>query len=89
MSTLGECDGFLHEIELDVRAELTIVESSQPGAGADSEPDVTMLLDVDAERYEVSLRSLLGAVEAVEDASPASPADPGQAALDRYGNDSS
>ena len=29
-----------------------------------------MLLDPDAERYEVSLRTLLGAVEAVEGAPP-------------------
>ncbi len=89
MSALGEGNAFLHEIELDVRAELTIVETSQPGERADGEPDLTMLLDVDAERYEVSLRTLLGAVEAVEDAPPASLPDPGQAAPDRYGNDSS
>ena len=70
MSALGEGDAFLHEIEVEVRAELTIAETSQPEEEADGEPDLMMLLDPDAERYEVSLRTLLGAVEAVEDAPP-------------------
>lgn len=70
MSSLDEGDAFLHEIEVEVRAELTIAETSQPEEGADGEPDLMMLLDPDAERYKVSLRTLLGAVEAVEDAPP-------------------
>ena len=70
MSALGEGDAFLHEIEVEVRAELTIAETSQPEEEADGEPDLMMLLDPDAERYEVSLRTLLGAVEAVEGAPP-------------------
>jgi hypothetical protein len=70
MSSLGEGDAFLHEIEVEVRAELTIAETSQPEEGAEGEPDLMMLLDPDAERYEVSLRTLLSAVEAVEGAPP-------------------
>lgn len=70
MSALGEGDAFLHEIEVEVRAELTIAETSRPEEEADGEPDLMMLLDPDAERYEVSLRTLLGAVEAVEGAPP-------------------
>jgi hypothetical protein len=84
MSALGEGDAFfLYQLELDVRAELTIAETSQPEEDADGEPDVTMLLDVDAERYEVSLRTLLGAVEAVEDAPPARSPKTGQSAQDQ------
>jgi hypothetical protein len=84
MSALGEGDAFfLYELELDVRAQLTIAETSQPEEEADGEPDVTMLLDVDAERYEVSLRTLLGAVEAVEDAPPGRSPEAGQTAPDR------
>jgi hypothetical protein len=83
MSALGEGDAFfLQELEVDVRAELTIAETSQPEVDADGEPDVMMLLDPDAERYEVALRSLLGAVEAVEDAPLGSPPNTGQAAPD-------
>lgn len=83
MSALGEGDAFfLQELEVDVRAELTIAETSQPEKEADGEPDVMMLLDPDVERYEVALRSLLGAVEAVEDAPPGGPPYTGQAAPD-------
>jgi hypothetical protein len=83
MSALGEGDAFfLQELEVDVRAELTIAET-QPEEEADGEPDVMMLLDPDAERYEVALRSLLGAVEAVEDAPTAWPPNTGQAAPHR------
>ena len=85
MSALGEGDAFfLQELEVEVRAELTIAETSQPEEEADGEPDVMMLLDPDAERYEVALRSLLGAVEAVEDAPPGRPPNTGQAAPDRH-----
>ena len=70
MSTPGEADAFLHEFELTVRTELTIAETSQPEEEAGGVPDVRMLLDPDAERYEVALRSLLGAVEALEEVPP-------------------
>ena len=49
-------DAFLHELELDVRAELA------PAAAEEGPCDPE-----DGQRYEVGLRSLLGAVEAVED----------------------
>ena len=70
MSSLDEGDALLHEIEVEVRAELTIAETNQPEEEADGEPDLMMQLDPDAERYKVALRTLLGAVEAVEDAPP-------------------
>ena len=62
-------NGFLHNLEADVEIELTIAESSHldesTGGPADwlSDP-------VEAERDEVGLRSLLGAIEAVESDSP-------------------
>jgi hypothetical protein len=84
MSALGEGDAFfLQELEVDVRAELTIAQTRQPEEDTDGEPDVMMLLDPDAERYEVALRSLLGAVEALEDAPPGRSPSTGQAAPDR------
>lgn len=58
----------LHGLEIEIEAELAIVETSDP-------PDVTAtpvtewLSDpTDGERYEISLRGLLDAVEALEDA---------------------
>lgn len=83
MSTPGEADAFLHEFELTVRTELTIAETSQPEEEAGGVPDVRMLLDPDAERYEVALRSLLGAVEALEEVPPGRTPETGQTALDR------
>ena len=59
---------FLHELELDVRAELTLAETGQPEEEAAGLPIDEWLSDpVDDQRYEVNLRSLLGAVEALED----------------------
>jgi hypothetical protein len=55
----------LRELEAEVRAELGLVESSRPKeiTGPSSE----WLFDpVDAEREEIGLRSLLGAIEAAE-----------------------
>jgi len=76
MSTPSEGNAFLYELEIDVRTELTIAETSQPEEEADGVPDIGMLLDPDAERYEVALRSLLGAVEAVEEVEAAVEAPP-------------
>lgn len=73
MSTFDEGNPFLRELEIDVRTELAIAETNQPEEEADSVPDVGMLLDPDVQRYEVSLRSLLGAVEVMEDAAPQMP----------------
>jgi hypothetical protein len=61
---------FLHELELNVRAELTLAETSQPEEETASVPIAEWLSDpADAQRYDATLRSLLGAVEALEDSS--------------------
>jgi hypothetical protein len=75
MSTPADDSAFLSELEIEVRTELIVAEVGQPTVAADTGPAVERLLDpdaeayADAERYEVSLRTLLGAIEAVEDAS--------------------
>jgi hypothetical protein len=68
MSTPTGDNAFLYELELNVRTELTLAETSQPEIEADIQT-VEWLLDPDAQRYEIGLRALLGAVEAVEDGS--------------------
>jgi hypothetical protein len=73
MSTLGEGDPFLHELEINVRTELVIAETNQLEEEADGALDADLLLDPDIQRYEVALRSLLGAVEAMEDDAPQRP----------------
>lgn len=61
-------DHSLHGLEIEIEAEVTIVESSHPLDFADT-PVTEWLSDpTDDERYEVDLRGLLDAVEAVEDA---------------------
>lgn len=58
---------FLHGLEVEVEAELTIVAASDPEEVAGT-PVAEWLYDpTDAERYEVGLRGLLGAVESLED----------------------
>jgi uncharacterized protein YbjT (DUF2867 family) len=58
---------FLHELELVVRTELILAETSQPEEEAVGVPIDEWLSDpADDQRYEASLRSLLGAVKAVE-----------------------
>ena len=70
MSTPTGDNAFLHTLELNVRAELTLAETSQPEEEAVSVPIDEWLSDpADDQRYEASLRSLLGAVEALEDGS--------------------
>lgn len=66
MSSPTSDNAFLQELELDVRAELTLAETSQQEQEADA-PIGEWLPDTEAERYEVRLRTLLGAVEALED----------------------
>jgi len=73
MSTPTEGNAFLHELELDIRTDLTLAEASQPEERADV-PITEWQPDTQEQRYEVSLRNLLGAVEAMED--PARPASP-------------
>ena len=63
-------NAFLHGLELSVRAELTQAEADQPEEEAVGVPIDEWLSDpADDQRYEVALRSLLGAVEALEDGS--------------------
>ena len=69
MSTPTGDNAFLYQLELTVRAELTLAETSQPEEQADGVPGDEWPPDPDVQRYEVALRNLLGAVEALEDAS--------------------
>jgi hypothetical protein len=63
MTTPTGDNAFLQELELNVRTELTIAETSQPEVDADGVPTVEWLLDPDVQRYEVGLHTLLGAIE--------------------------
>jgi hypothetical protein len=67
MSTpIGE-NTFLHELELNVSTELTLAETSQPEEEAVRVSVDEWLTDPeDAQRYEIGLHNLLGAVEALE-----------------------
>jgi hypothetical protein len=57
---------FRHQLEVEVEADLFLVESSHPEEVL-AQPESEWLFDpTDAVREEVGLRSLLGAVEAVE-----------------------
>jgi hypothetical protein len=56
----------LHELEINVRTELTLAETGQPGGEYVGVPDEGQWPDPDTERYETALRSLLGAVETLE-----------------------
>jgi hypothetical protein len=68
MSTPTGDNAPLYALELDIRIELTLVETNQPEEEAISVPIDEWLVDpADEQRYEVGLRSLLGAVEALED----------------------
>ncbi|HEU5391715.1 MAG TPA: hypothetical protein VFV73_38030 [Streptosporangiaceae bacterium] len=67
MTTPAGENAFLAELELNVRSELTIIETSAPEADTDGVPTVESLLDPYEQRYEIGLRSLLSAVETLED----------------------
>ena len=67
MTTPAGENAFLQELEVNVRSELTIIETSEPEADADGVPTIESLLDPYEQRYEIGLRSLLGAVETLED----------------------
>ena len=61
---------FLHGLELGVRTELILAETSPPEEDAVGVPIDQWLSDpADDQRYEASLRSLLGAVQTLEDGS--------------------
>jgi hypothetical protein len=67
MSTPTGGNAFLHTLELNVRIALAQAETGQPEEEALGLPIGEWLFDpVDAQRYEVGLRTLLGAVEALE-----------------------
>jgi hypothetical protein len=68
MSTPTGDNAFLHKLELTVKAELTLAETSVPEEQADGVPGGEWPPDPDVQRYDVVLRALLGAVEALEEA---------------------
>jgi hypothetical protein len=57
---------FLHELEHEVEADLTMIESSHPAETAVLPPSEWTVDPAEVERDEVGLRSLLGAVEELE-----------------------
>jgi hypothetical protein len=70
MSTPTDDNTFLHELEHHAAAELSLAESRQPDEEAAGVPIDDWLVDpADAQRDEIGLRSLLGAVEALEEGS--------------------
>ena len=60
---------FLHVLELSVRTELVLAQTSPPGDAASIPVEEWLSDPADAPRYEAGLRSLLGAVGALEDGS--------------------
>ena len=69
MSTPIGDHAFLHELEINVRTELTLAETSQPEEAAGVPIEQWLSDPADDQRYEAALRSLLGVVEALEDGS--------------------
>ena len=70
MSTPTGDNAFLRALELNVKTELTLAETSRPWQEAVGVPIDELLSDpADDQRYEASLRSLLGAVEVLEEGS--------------------
>jgi hypothetical protein len=76
MSTPTGDQAFLHELEVTVQTELTVADTGPAPEAASGAPASEWPPDPDAERYEVRLRALLGAVEALEDG-PAPGPEPG------------
>ncbi|MEO3875727.1 hypothetical protein ABGB18_43685 [Nonomuraea sp. B12E4] len=58
---------FLYELEVEVEAEVTLVESSHPEQEADLPVSEWLFDPTEAEREEIGLRGLLDAVEVLED----------------------
>ncbi|HEU4946726.1 MAG TPA: hypothetical protein VFT31_06200 [Kribbella sp.] len=67
-SPTGE-NAFLHNLEAEAETELTMAEASHPGESTGG-PAEWLFDPAEAERDEVALRSLLGAVEALERDAP-------------------
>jgi hypothetical protein len=72
MST-GE-NAFLHNLEAEVQVEMTMAEVADPDESAG--PTAWLVDPAEADRDEVALRSLLGAVEALGDDSPSEGEEP-------------
>jgi hypothetical protein len=69
MTTEPGENGFLQNLQAEVEVEVTMAAASHPDESTGGPAD--WLFDpAEAERDEVGLRSLLGAVEALEDDSP-------------------
>jgi hypothetical protein len=67
MSTPTDDNAFLHDLEHNVRDELTLAEAGQPDEQAAGTPiDEWQFDPADALREEIGLRNLLGAVVAME-----------------------
>ncbi|MEV7804472.1 hypothetical protein AB0O28_16145 [Microbispora sp. NPDC088329] len=67
MTAPGNDNEFLHELEIDIEAEVIRVESSHPEEGVGL-PVTDWLFDpTDVEREAIGLRGLLDAVEVLED----------------------
>jgi hypothetical protein len=67
MSIPNGDNAFQHELELTIRTELILAETSQSEVEVEGIPAAEWPVDPDAQRYEADLRTLLGAVEALED----------------------
>jgi uncharacterized protein YbjT (DUF2867 family) len=63
----------VHELELLVRTELILAETSRPDEAVPVPIEEWLSDPADDQRYEASLRSLLGAVQALEEGSRAEP----------------
>jgi hypothetical protein len=61
---------FLHDLEIEVEAELHLAESSRPEEVIELPVDEWPFDPTDVQREEIDLRSLLGAVKAIEDDAP-------------------
>ncbi|MET7335756.1 hypothetical protein [Nonomuraea sp. NPDC005650] len=67
MSAPDGDDAFLYELQVEVEAEVTLVESSHPEEVAEL-PVTDWLFDpAEAEREEIGLRGLLDAVEVLQE----------------------
>jgi Animal haem peroxidase len=62
-------NAFLHHLEAGVREEITVAETSHQDGEPAAVPADDWMLHPDAQRYDVALHALLGAVEAVEGSS--------------------
>ena len=69
MSSPAGDHAFLHDLELNVRAELTLAETGPPEEAVDVPIDEWLSDPADDQRYDINLASLLGTVEALEDGS--------------------